>query len=146
VLSNQVRYSLVDRRPERDLIPHAEQHGRVVIAYSPLAQGFLTGRYSAANRPRNPVRRHSKLFRPASFAGAQKLLGTLEEVARANAATPGQVALAWTIRHPNVVAIPGAASVAQLEQNAAAAELELAAAEIQALDSAADSSAAGQRR
>ncbi len=46
----------------------------------------------------------------------------------------------------NVVAIPGAASVAQLEQNAAAAELELAAAEIQALDSAADSSAAGQRR
>ena len=146
VLSNQVRYSLIDRHPERDLIPHAEKHGRVVIAYSPLAQGFLTGRYSAANRPRNPVRRHSKLFRPASFAGAQQLLGTLEEVARANDATPGQVALAWTIRRPNVVAIPGAASVAQLEQNAAAAELELAAAEIQALDSAADSSAAGQRR
>jgi len=146
VVSNQVRYSLIDRRPERDLIAYAEQRGRVVIAYSPLAQGFLAGRYSAANRPRNPVRRHSKLFRPASFAGAEQLLGTLEEIARANDATPGQVALAWTIRHPNVVAIPGASSVAQLEQNAAAAELELAAAEIQALDSAAGFSTAGQRR
>ena len=120
VLSNQVRYSLIDRRPERDLISYAEQYSRVLIAYSPLAQGFLTGSYSAANRPRNPVRRHSRLFRPASFAGAQQLLGTLDEIARSNDAAPGQVALAWTIRHPNVVAIPGASSVAQLEQNAAA--------------------------
>ena len=145
VLSNQVRYSLIDRRPERDLIPYAEQRGRVLIAYSPLAQGFLAGGYSAANRPRNPVRRHSRLFRPASFAGARQLFGTLEEIARGNDATAGQVALAWTIRHSNVVAIPGASSVAQLEQNAAAAELEFAPGEIHALDSAADSFAAARR-
>jgi len=55
----------------------------------------------------------------------------------------GQVALAWTIRHPSVIAIPGASSVAQLEANAVAAELDLAPAEIQALDSAADSFTAG---
>src|SRR6266567_528213 len=45
VLTNQVRYSLADRRPERDLVPYAEAHGRVIIAYSPLAQGLLSGRY-----------------------------------------------------------------------------------------------------
>ena len=47
VLSNQVKYSLADRRPERDLVPYAEAHGRVIIAYSPLAQGLLSGRYDA---------------------------------------------------------------------------------------------------
>ena len=57
--------------------------------------------------------------------------------AAAHDATPAQVTLAWTIREPCVVAIPGAATVAQLEANAAAAELDLAAEEIAALDSAA---------
>lgn len=139
VFSNQVRYSLVDRRPERALIPYAEQYDRVVIAYSPLAQGFLSGRYTATNRPRNPVRRHSRLFRPDSLDRARPLLATLDEIARGHEATPAQVTLAWTIRHPNVIAIPGASSVAQLETNAAAADLELTPAEIEALDHAATS-------
>lgn len=143
VLSNQVRYSLVDRRPERALIPYAEQRGRVVIAYSPLAQGFLSGRYSAANRPRNPVRRHSRLFRPGSFARGRPLLTALDEIARAHDATPSQVALAWTIRRPNVVAIPGASSVEQVEANAAAADLRLSPDELEALETAADAFAAG---
>lgn len=142
VLSNQVRYSLADRRPERDLIPYAEQHGRLVIAYSPLAQGFLSGRYRAASRPRNPVRRHSRLFRPESFERARPLLATLGELARTHDATPAQVALAWTLRHPSVVAIPGASSVGQLDENAAAAELELYPAEVEALSAAAGSFAA----
>jgi len=134
VLSNQVRYNLVDRRPERELIPYAEQHDRVVIAYSPLAQGFLGGRYTATNRPRNRVRRFSRLFRPDSLERARPLRETLDEIARGHEATPAQVALAWTIRHPNVVAIPGASSVAQLEANAGAAELELTPAEIEVLE------------
>jgi aryl-alcohol dehydrogenase-like predicted oxidoreductase len=140
VLSNQVRYNLVDRRPERELIPFAEHHDRVVIAYSPLAQGFLSGRYTATNRPRNRVRRHSRLFRADSLDRARPLLATLEEIARGHEATPAQVALAWTIRHPNVIAIPGASSVAQLEANADAADLELTLAEIEALEQAATSS------
>src|ERR1700680_4262129 len=53
VLSNQVRYSLVDRSPERDLLPFAQAHGHVVIAYSPLAQGLLSGKYHRGSRPRN---------------------------------------------------------------------------------------------
>jgi aryl-alcohol dehydrogenase-like predicted oxidoreductase len=139
VLSNQVPYSLVVREPERDLIPHAHDQGRLVIAYSPLAQGFLSGRYGAANRPRNLIRRRAKLFRPDSFARAEPLLRTLHDVAAGHDATPSQVALAWTIRHPNVVAIPGASSVEQVESNAAASDLVLGAEEIAALDAAADS-------
>ncbi|MDP9284305.1 MAG: aldo/keto reductase [Actinomycetota bacterium] len=136
VLSNQVRYSLVDRRPERDLIPYAIRHGRLVIAYSPLAQGFLSARYEPGRLPANRMRRRSRLFGRESFARADALLRALREIAVAHDATPAQVALAWTIREPCVVAIPGASTVAQLEANAAAAELRLGAEDLNALDSA----------
>jgi aryl-alcohol dehydrogenase-like predicted oxidoreductase len=136
VLSNQVRYNLVDRRPERDLIPYALQHGRAVIAYSPLAQGFLSAHYETGRLPPNRMRRRSRVFGEESFARAEPLLRALREIAAAHDATPAQVALAWTIRTPCVVAIPGASTVAQLEANAAAAELVLAAEEIAALDAA----------
>jgi aryl-alcohol dehydrogenase-like predicted oxidoreductase len=135
VLSNQVRYSLVDRRPERDLIPYALRHERVVIAYSPLAQGFLSGRYDSSRLPANWMRRHSRLFSSGSFARAAALMQTLREIAVVHGATPSQIALAWTIREQCVVAIPGASTVAQLEANAAAADIDLLADEIAALDS-----------
>ena len=51
VLSNQVKFSLIDRGPERELLPWAQAHDRLVIAYSPLSQGLLSGRYSADNLP-----------------------------------------------------------------------------------------------
>ncbi|MCW2963629.1 MAG: aldo/keto reductase [Actinomycetia bacterium] len=137
VLSNQVRYNLVDRRAERDVIPYAEAQGRVVIAYSPLAQGFLSGRYDASTRPADFVRRRSKLFRPDTLKRATALFGALRGVADAHGATPAQVALAWAIRRPNVVAIPGASSVEQVESNAAAADLDLHDDEIRALSDAA---------
>ncbi len=67
VLSNQVRYSMIDRGPEEDLIPYAEQAGRIVIAYSPLAQGFLSGRYDATNPPAGAVRRANPYFLPENL-------------------------------------------------------------------------------
>ncbi|HKR70824.1 MAG TPA: aldo/keto reductase [Streptosporangiaceae bacterium] len=125
VLSNQVRYSLADRRPERDLVPYAEAHNRVIIAYSPLAQGLLSGRYDAYNRPKNSVRANSFLFLPENLERAGGLIAALRQVAEAHDASPSQIALAWLIRNPVVVAIPGASSVAQLEANAAAADIDL---------------------
>src|ERR1700722_16628575 len=125
VLSNQVRYNLVDRGPERDLVPYAEAHNRIVIAYSPLAQGFLTGRYHEGNRPANRVRAANPLFLPVNTERAIGLIATLQAVADAHSATPAQVALAWSIHSPAVVAIPGASSVEQLEHNVAAADIEL---------------------
>jgi aryl-alcohol dehydrogenase-like predicted oxidoreductase len=125
VISNQVQYSLVQRKPERDLLPYTRRAGRLVIAYSPLAQGLLSGRYDGKNVPRGWVRRGNALFLPENIARAGDLLDALRDVARRHDATPAQVALAWVIRRPNVVAIPGASTVAQLESNVAAADLEL---------------------
>jgi aryl-alcohol dehydrogenase-like predicted oxidoreductase len=136
ILSNQVPYNLVDRLAERDLVPFAEAHGRVIIAFSPLAQGLLSGRYDAASRPSDQIRATSPYFRAEHTERLQPLFAVLREVADAHAATPAQIALAWVIHRPVVVAIPGAASVEQLESNAAAAEITLADDEHRALDAA----------
>jgi len=138
VLSNQVQYSLVVRSPEQDLLPFAETTGHLVIAYSPLAQGLLSGRYDRDNRPANRVRAANALFLPENLERAGELIATLREVADAHAATPAQVALAWTIHRPAVVAIPGASTLAQLENNVAAADIDLTDGEYQALSAAAD--------
>jgi aryl-alcohol dehydrogenase-like predicted oxidoreductase len=138
VLSNQVRYSLADRKPEKDLLPFAAGAGRVVIAYSPLAQGLLSGRYDRANRPANRIRAGNPLFLPENLDRADELISVLREVADAHAATAAQVALAWVIRHPAVAAIPGASTVEQLESNVAAADIELSDDEYAALSSASD--------
>lgn len=137
VLTNQVQYSLADTRPDRRMIGWAAETGRVVIAYSPLAQGLLTARYDADHPPSGAVRKGNPLFLPENLERAHELLGTLREVADAHDATPAQVALAWTLRHPNVVAIPGASSTRQAEQNAEAADLVLAEDEASALTEAA---------
>ena len=125
VLSNQVQYSLVHRSPERDLLPYAQATGHVVIAYSPLAQGLLSGKYDRDSRPANRVRTASPLFLPENLERAGALIAALREVADAHSATPAQIALAWVIRRPAVIAIPGASSLQQLESNVAAAEIEL---------------------
>jgi aryl-alcohol dehydrogenase-like predicted oxidoreductase len=138
VLSNQVRYSLADRAPEKDLLPFAAGAGRVVIAYSPLAQGLLSGRYDRSSRPANRVRAGNPLFLPENLDRAGELIVVLREVADAHAATAAQVALAWVIRHPAVTAIPGASTVEQLESNVAAADIELSDDEYAALSAASD--------
>ena len=124
VLSNQVRFSLADRRPERDLVPWAASEGRIVIAYSPLAQGLLGGRYDRDHLP-SGMRANTPAFLPDNLERAQPLIHTLREIAQTHSATPAQIALGWVIRRPNTVAIPGASTVEQLERNAAAADIEL---------------------
>jgi aryl-alcohol dehydrogenase-like predicted oxidoreductase len=133
VLSNQISYSLITRSAERDLLPFAESHGRMVIAYRPLELGLLSGKYHHANRPTNLVRTTSPLFLPQNLERVRGVIGALREVADAHSVTPAQVALAWVIRHPVVAAIPGASSVEQLESNVVAADIELADDEYRAL-------------
>jgi len=138
VLSNQVQYSLVCREPEDDLLPYAEAQQRVIIAYSPLAQGLLGAKYDRDHPPAGKVRAGNPLFLPENLERAGELIGVLRQVAHAHAATPAQVALAWVIRHPAVTAIPGASTVEQLESNVAAADIELADDEYAALSAASD--------
>ena len=132
VLSNQVRFSLVARQPERDLVPFAQREGRIVIAYSPLGQGLLSGKYMDA--PPSNFRRTRADFRAEARARRRPLIDALREIAAGRGATPAQVALAWLLQKPNVVAIPGASSVGQLEENVAAADLALDADELARLD------------
>ncbi len=137
VVSNQVRYSLVDRRPEGELLGHAQAEGRVIMAYSPLGQGLLSGRYDEHHRP-SGLRAATAPFLSENLRRFQPLLDVLRQVAAAHGATCAQVALAWLIGRPNVVVIPGASSVAQAAANAEAADLELTDDEDQALTEASD--------
>jgi aryl-alcohol dehydrogenase-like predicted oxidoreductase len=124
VLSNQVEYSLVTRRAEAKLLPWAQANERIIIAYSPLAQGFLSARWDGKHMP-GGVRSNNSLFLPENIERGRVLLDVLRDIAAVQAVSPSQVALAWLVRKPNVVAIPGASSVEQLERNAEAADLTL---------------------
>jgi aryl-alcohol dehydrogenase-like predicted oxidoreductase len=136
VVANQVQFSLAHAGPLEDLVPFAEREDRLVIAYSPLAQGLLGGKYSAGHRP-GGVRAVNPLFGTENLRRVEPLLDVLRQVSDAHDATPAQVALAWLVAQPRVVVIPGASSVEQLESNAAADELELADVEVAALTAAA---------
>jgi aryl-alcohol dehydrogenase-like predicted oxidoreductase len=137
VITNQVRYSLLDRQPERELIPWAQANDRIIIAYSPLAQGLLSGHYDEDHPPRGS-RAMTPPFLVENLRKSMPLLAVLREVADAHATTSAQIALAWVLRRPNVVVIPGASSVSQAESNAAAADIVLTEGETDALTAASD--------
>ena len=137
VISNQVHFSLAHPGALDDLVPFAERENRIVIAYSPLAQGLLGGKYSLDNRPGGMRSTMNPLFGTENLRRVEPLLQTLRDVAAEVGAKPAQVALAWLISLPGVVAIPGASSVEQLEFNVAAADIELSAESRDALTRAA---------
>ena len=124
VASNQVSYHLLSRGPLQELLPYARDHQRLIIAYSPLAQGLLTGKYSVQNPP-GGMRTLRPLFSTPNLRRVGPVLETLGSVANAHGATPAQIALAWLLHGPGVIAIPAAKSVQQLESNAAAADISL---------------------
>lgn len=136
VISNQVHFSLAHPGALDDLVPFAERENRLVIAYSPLAQGLLGGKYGVDNRP-GGVRAMNPLFATENLKRVEPLLQTLRDVAADVGAKPAQVALAWLIALPGTVAIPGASSVEQLEFNVAAADIELSEQAREALTAAA---------
>jgi aryl-alcohol dehydrogenase-like predicted oxidoreductase len=138
VLSNQVQYSLLHRRPDRENVPYAQAHDRIVIAYSPLAKGLLGGRYDVDHLPTGSARTMDPLCLRENVERAMPVIEALRRIAGAHEATPSQVALAWLIQHPNVVAIPGASSVEQLRHNVEAADLELLDDEIEELTAESD--------
>src|ERR1700712_3427796 len=102
VVSNQVQFSLAQPKALEDLVPFAEQENRMVMAYSPLAQGLLGGKYGVDNRP-GGVRAANALFGTETLARGEPLLAVLREVAAAHDARPAQIALAWLLSLPRVV-------------------------------------------
>jgi aryl-alcohol dehydrogenase-like predicted oxidoreductase len=137
VLVNQVCYNLLRRDAEETLIPWAAAEGRLIVVAQPLATGFLSGNYHRGKRVKGPWRTPDLTYSSDNLARTTELMGALGEVARAHDATVAQVALAYVLRYPNVIAIPGAATADQLAENAAAADLELKEDEHQGLADAA---------
>ena len=125
VMVNQVPYNLLRRDAEEALLPWAAAERRLIVAAQPFATGFLSGAYHRGKRVTGPWRTPDPLYSSECLTRTAELAGTLDEVARAHDATVAQVALAYVLRHPNVVAIPGAATAGQVAENAAAADLEL---------------------
>jgi aryl-alcohol dehydrogenase-like predicted oxidoreductase len=107
------------------------------VVSNQVRYSLLTRKYSADAAP-GGARAGNLLFSAENLRRAQPVLSALRELAAAHQATPAQVALAWVVSHPGVVAIPGAKSVAQVEANAAAADLRLAPDELAHLTGAAD--------
>ncbi|SHE64859.1 Predicted oxidoreductase [Ferrithrix thermotolerans DSM 19514] len=124
LISNQVHLSLITQGPLLEMHPWALAHDRVLIAYSPLEQGLLGGRYGVDSKP-SGFRRYTPNFRDEFLLKARPLLSRLNELARTYDATPAQISLAWLLKLPNVVVIPGASSVSQLEANVRSVEIDL---------------------
>jgi aryl-alcohol dehydrogenase-like predicted oxidoreductase len=134
--SNQVEYSLLWRRPEANGVLEAcRELGVTLIAYSPLAMGALSGKYTLAHRPRG-ARRLMRLFRPGPFKRAEKAVAVVREVAKQRGVAPSQVALRWLLQQPGVVPIPGAKNAAQARENAGALSFALSAGEWDELERA----------
>jgi aryl-alcohol dehydrogenase-like predicted oxidoreductase len=130
--SNQVEYHLLKRKVERNgVLQSCRELGVALIAYSPLAKGLLTGKYTPENRPPG-LRKYTA--RKGKLSSIQPLLGLMREVGQAHEGkSPAQVALNWIVCK-GAVPIPGAKNAHQAQENAAAAGWRLAAAEIAALD------------
>jgi myo-inositol catabolism protein IolS len=123
--SNQVKYNLLDRDIETDLLPYAQKEKVTIIAYSPLAQGILTGKYTANSKPGSFVQKTNARFSKSNLNRLTPLFQALSEVAQADHKTPSQVALNWLISKENVVAIPGAKTPGSVTDNAEAADWRL---------------------
>ncbi|MHA1975793.1 MAG: aldo/keto reductase [Candidatus Hodarchaeales archaeon] len=130
---DQLNYSMARSNVKSNFLPYAEEQQITVMAYSPLGQGFLTGKYSPNYTPKG-TRRRNRLFRKKNFQRGAKLLEELRVVAQKHHVEMAQVALSWLISNEKVIAIPGAKNVSQLEANVQAADLKLTESEMKRLN------------
>ena len=135
VTALQTEYSLWTRDPEAEILPLVRELGIGFVAYSPLGRGFLTGKVtSTADLDPADVRRNHPRFADDALRANLALVREVEAVAGEAGATPAQVALAWVLAQgDDIVPIPGTKRVSRLEENAAAAELSLTAAQLDRL-------------
>jgi aryl-alcohol dehydrogenase-like predicted oxidoreductase len=130
---NQMRYSLITREIETNgVLAAARELDVTILAYSPLAQGLLTGKYTASNPPTG-ARSLDRRFQAAGLQKIQPVLDKLQELGNKYSKTPAQVALNWLMCQPGVIPIPGIKTAPQVEQNAGALGWELSADEVMEL-------------
>jgi aryl-alcohol dehydrogenase-like predicted oxidoreductase len=134
----QTEYSLWTRDPEAEILPTVRELGIGFVAYSPLGRGFLTGRIrSVEDLEETDFRRRGPRFQEENLRQNLALVAEVEALAAEKGVTPSQLALAWVLsRGDDIVPIPGTKRRTYLEENAAAAEIELTPEEIERLEQA----------
>jgi aryl-alcohol dehydrogenase-like predicted oxidoreductase len=123
----QTEYSLWTRDVEEQVLPTARRLGIGFVAYSPLGRGFLTGAIrNAGQLAEDDWRRENPRFQDGNVAANQRLVAAVTQIATEKGCTPAQLALAWLLHQgPDIVPIPGTRRVERLEENVAAARIEL---------------------
>jgi aryl-alcohol dehydrogenase-like predicted oxidoreductase len=139
VASLQPPYSMLRRDIEESILPYCLAHGIGTIVYSPMQSGLLTGSWSQERMAALPAddwrKEKNRHFQPPLFERNLQLVEVLRTIAARHGATPGQVAIAWTLRHPAVTAaIVGARKPGQLRDLVPAATLTLTATDLAAID------------
>ena len=126
VAAIQTEYSLWSRDPETVLLPTLRELGIALVAYSPLGRGFLAGRFRTIDDlAPDDWRRGNPRFQGENFAKNLAVVEELRRLARQKGCTPAQLALAWAMRHEQVIPIPGTSSIGRLEENVAALDVHL---------------------
>ncbi len=142
----QTEYSLWTRDVEEEILPTLNELGIALVAYSPLGRGFLSGRFSSPEElDEGDFRRYGPRFTGENLQANLKLAERVKELAQEKGITPGQLALAWVLsRGEQIVPIPGTKRRSYLEENLAAADVELSAEESERIAEAVPA-AAGER-
>jgi aryl-alcohol dehydrogenase-like predicted oxidoreductase len=139
VTAVQSEYSLWWRRPEAEVLPTLEELGIGFVPYSPLGKGFLTGKIDERTTfESGDIRTTIPRFTPEARSANQALVELLGRIAARRHATPAQVALAWLLaQEPWIVPIPGTRRLERLEENIAAADVQLTADDLREIEDAA---------
>jgi aryl-alcohol dehydrogenase-like predicted oxidoreductase len=142
----QSEYSLWTRDVEQDVLPVLAELGIGLVPYSPLGRGFLSGRFTSPDQlDEGDFRKRGPRFTGENLEHNLELAERVKQLAAKKGVTPGQLALAWVLhRGPHFVPIPGTKHVSYLEENLAAADLELSDSEVQEITDAVPA-AAGER-
>jgi aryl-alcohol dehydrogenase-like predicted oxidoreductase len=139
VTAVQSEYSLWTRDPEPEVLPACEELGIGFVAWGPLGQGFLTGKIDTTTSiDSSDFRAASPRFTPEARKANLAVVDLLKEIAARKSATPAQIAIAWLLaRKPWIIPIPGTTKLHRLEENIAAAGVELTAGDLRDIETAA---------
>jgi aryl-alcohol dehydrogenase-like predicted oxidoreductase len=132
----QTEYSLWTRDPEVEVLPTCRELGIGFVSYSPLGRGFLSGRFTSPDElDEGDFRRTGPRFTGDNLRANQRIAAKVAEMAAEKGITPAQLALAWVVHHgEDIVPIPGTKRRKYLEENAAAVDVELTAAELERIE------------
>jgi len=132
----QTEYSMWSRDPETEILPTCRELGIGFVAYSPLGRGFLSGRFTSPDQLEDgDFRRQGPRFTGENLDANLKLAAKIAEIAEEKGVTPAQLAIAWVLAQgEDIVPIPGTKRRTYLEQNAGAADVELAPADLERIE------------